>query len=123
MKSTTLLKNTRRKRRKNHVRRLIRQRSDLPRLSVTRSSKHISVQIIDDVAGRTLAGASSTAKALAGDLDGKNKTQRAAVVGAEIAKRAADAGIKEVVFDRGHSKYHGRVKALADAAREGGLKF
>jgi large subunit ribosomal protein L18 len=66
---------------------------------------------------------SSTAKALAADLAGKNKTQRASVIGAEIARRAKAAGIEEVVFDRGSARYHGRVKALADAAREGGLKF
>jgi len=123
MKSTTLLKNTRRKRRKNHVRGLIKKRSGLPRLCVTRSSKHISAQVIDDEAGKTLAAVSSTAKALAGDLEGKNKTQCAAVIGAEIGKRAKDAGVETVVFDRGFNKYHGRVKALADAAREAGLKF
>jgi large subunit ribosomal protein L18 len=123
MKSNTLQKNARRKRRRNHVRRAISKRSDLPRLSVSRSSKHIAAQIIDDVAGRTLAAVSSTGKAFAAELAGKTKTQRAAVIGGEIAKRAADAGVQTVVFDRGFNKYHGRVKALADAAREAGLKF
>ena len=78
---------------------------------------------IDDKTGRTLCAVSSTAKNLADALTGKKKTERAAIIGAEIAKRASDAGGTQVVFDRGFSKYHGRVKALADAAREGGLKF
>ena len=123
MKTAIHSKNKRRIRRKNGVRRRIRQQTDLPRLSIHRSCKHISAQVIDDEGGRTLCAVSSTAKSLAGDLGGKTKTQRAAVVGAEIARRAKDAGVEKVVFDRGFSKYHGRVKALADAAREGGLKF
>ena len=118
-----LLKNKRRLRRGRSVRRKLRMTSSVPRLSVNRSLKHISAQIIDDATGRTLASVSSTAGALRGDLDGKTKTQRAAVIGAELARRAKEAGVEQVVFDRGHSKYHGRVKALADAAREGGLKF
>jgi len=123
MKSTTLLKNKRRKRRCHHVRNRIRKESTLPRLSVHRSCKHISAQVIDDGNGKTVAQVSSTAKGLASELEGKTKTQRAAVIGAEIAKKAVEAGIKTVVFDRGFSKFHGRVKALADAAREGGLEF
>lgn len=123
MRSTTLLKNKRTKRRKNHVRRLIRKVSDLPRMSVNRTSKHISVQLIDDEAGRTLLAVSSTGKALQDQLSGKTKTERSAVIGAEFGRRAKEAGIEKVVFDRGASKYHGRVKALADAAREAGLKF
>ncbi len=123
MKSTTLLKNKRRKRRRHHVRNRIRKESTLPRLSVHRSCKHISAQVIDDGNGKTVAQVSSTAKGLASELEGKTKTQRAAVIGAEIAKKAVEAGIKTVVFDRGFSKFHGRVKALADAAREGGLEF
>jgi large subunit ribosomal protein L18 len=123
MKTPTLLKNKRRERRANHVRTGIRRHSDLPRLSVHRTSKHISAQVIDDRTGRTLCATTSTAKTLQGDLSGKTKSQRAAVIGAEIARRAKDAGIEQVVFDRGYSKYHGRVKALADAAREAGLKF
>jgi len=118
-----LLKNERRLRRGRSVRRKLRQTASVPRLSVHRSLKHISAQIIDDGSGRTLAAASSTASALAGSLGGKTKTERAAVIGAELARRAKEAGIERVVFDRGHAKYHGRVKALADAAREGGLKF
>lgn len=123
MRSTTLLKQKRALRRRNHVRRKIRQSTALPRLSVHRSCKHISAQLIDDAAGRTLVAVSSTAKALQDQLQGKTKSQRAAVLGAEFGRRAKEAGIEQVVFDRGASKYHGRVKAFADAAREAGLKF
>jgi large subunit ribosomal protein L18 len=110
-------------RRKFHVRAMLGRNHGRPRLSVHRSSKHISAQVIDDAAGRTLAAASSTAKSLAGDLGGKTKSERAAVVGREIARKALAAGVEAVVFDRGAARYHGRVKALAEAAREGGLKF
>lgn len=111
-------------RRKFHVRAMLGSKTlGRPRLSVHRSSKHISAQVIDDVGGRTLAAASSTAKSLAGDLGGKTKSERAAVVGREIARKALAAGVEAVVFDRGAARYHGRVKALAEAAREGGLKF
>ena len=123
MKTTTLLKNARRLRRSQHVRARLRRESDVPRLSVFRSSKHIYAQVIDDRQGRTVAHAGSTSKALGGQLDGKNKTERAKIVGAEIARRAIESGVGQVVFDRGHAKYHGRVKALAEAAREAGLKF
>jgi len=91
------------------------------RLSVHRSSKNISVQLIDDVNGVTLASASSLEKDLG--VVGKNNVEAAAKVGATIAERAKKAGIEECYFDRGGFLYHGRVKALADAAREGGLKF
>lgn len=123
LKSVKVLKNERQLRRRRHVRRRLRLEAGAPRLSVNRTTKHISVQVIDDVSGRTLAAVTSTAKSLSGDLSGKTKTEKAAFIGAEIARRAKDAGVEKVVFDRGHSKYHGRVKALADAAREGGLKF
>ncbi|TYO88297.1 50S ribosomal protein L18 [Oceanicella actignis] len=92
-----------------------------PRLSVHRSLKNISVQVIDDVQGRTLAAASTLEKALG--LVGRNNVEAAAKIGAVIAERAKAAGVEEVVFDRGGYLYHGKVKALADAAREGGLKF
>ncbi|HLS57991.1 MAG TPA: 50S ribosomal protein L18 [Paracoccaceae bacterium] len=92
-----------------------------PRLSVHRSSKNIYVQVIDDVQGRTLAAASTLDPKL--ELKGKNNKEAAAKVGAEIAARAKAAGIEEVYFDRGGFLFHGKVKALADAAREGGLKF
>jgi len=122
MKST-LLKNEQRLRRRRSVRRTIRRTADRPRLTVFRSLKHISGQIVDDATGRTLCAASSTAHALAGELAGKTKTEKAKVIGAELARRAKDAGVAQVVFDRGSSRYHGRVKAFADAAREGGLQF
>jgi len=122
MKST-LLKNKRRLRRRNSVRAGLRKNPDLLRLSVSRSLKHITAQIIDDSKGRTVASATTKSKSLAGELEGKNKTERAKVVGTEIARMAKEAGVGDVVFDRGHCKFHGRVKALAEAAREGGLKF
>jgi large subunit ribosomal protein L18 len=90
-----------------------------PRLSVTRSSKHISVQVIDDAQGVTVAAASSLEK----DFKGGTKSEDAASVGKLVAERAKKAGVTDVVFDRGGYIFHGRVKALADAAREGGLKF
>jgi large subunit ribosomal protein L18 len=92
-----------------------------PRLSVHRSSKNISAQVIDDAQGRTVAAASTLEPALG--LRAKNNADAAARIGAEIASRAKAAGIEEVVFDRGGYLFHGRIKALADAAREGGLKF
>ncbi len=108
----------RRLRVRNKLRKLANGR---PRLSVHRSSKNISVQLIDDAQGRTLA-AVSTLEADLG-LRGKNNIEAATKVGAEIAARAKAAGIEEVYFDRGGFLFHGKVKALADAAREGGLKF
>ena len=92
-----------------------------PRLSIHRSSKNISAQIIDDVQGRTLAAASSLEAKLG--VVGKNNIDAAAKVGAAIAERAKAAGVEDVIFDRGGYLFHGKVKSLADAAREGGLKF
>jgi large subunit ribosomal protein L18 len=94
-----------------------------PRLCVFRSLSHIYVQIIDDEQGHTLVAASTLEPETKGQTDGKNKTNQAGLVGALVAKRAISKGIKEVAFDRGGYKYHGRVKALAEAARQGGLKF
>ena len=94
-----------------------------PRLSVHRSSKHIYVQLIDDAMGQTLAAASTMEKDLKGSLKTGADVGAAAAVGKLIAERALKAGVTEVVFDRGPYIYHGRVKALADAAREGGLSF
>lgn len=94
-----------------------------PRLSVFRSSKHIYAQIIDDQNGTTLAAASSLESDLKGSLKTGADTAAAAAVGKLIAERATKAGVTEVVFDRGGYIFHGRVKALADAAREGGLSF
>ena len=119
----TFIKNQRRTRRTLSVRAKLRRTASLPRLSVSRSIKHIAAQIVDDASGRTLAHATSTSKVLADQLKGKKKTERAAVIGAELARKAKEAGVTAVVFDRGFTRFHGRVKALADAAREGGLRF
>jgi large subunit ribosomal protein L18 len=95
--------------------------AERPRLVVTRSSKHISVQVVDDLVGRTLVSASSMEADLR-TLEG-DKTAKAKKVGELVAERAKGAGIDSVVFDRAGNKYHGRIAALADAAREGGLTF
>jgi large subunit ribosomal protein L18 len=111
------------------LKRHARARKDLfgtperPRLCVFRSNKNISCQIIDDVNGNTLAQASSTDKALRDEIKYGGNKAAAKRVGEEIAKRALEKGISEVAFDRGGFLYHGRVKELADGAREGGLKF
>ncbi len=94
-----------------------------PRLSVFRSSAHIYAQVIDDLKGDTLVSASTLDPELADGLAGKDKTGRAELVGALVARRVLAKGVTEVVFDRGSCKYHGRVKALAEAARQAGLKF
>lgn len=93
------------------------------RLSVFRSSKHIYAQVIDDASGRTVASASSLEKDMRGTLKTGANIEAAKAVGKRLAERAAAKGVKEVVFDRGGYLFHGRVKALADAAREGGLNF
>lgn len=111
-------------RRAKRVRRQIKKVANgRPRLSVYRSSKNIYAQLIDDQAGHTLAAASTLDGSLRGDLKTGADTAAAAAVGKLVAERASAAGIKEVVFDRGPYIYHGRVKALAEAAREGGLSF
>ena len=108
--------------RRLRVRNKLRAISDgRPRLSVHRSSKNISVQLIDDGKGVTLAAASTLEKDLG--VVGKNNVEAAAKIGAAIAERAKKAGVEAVLFDRGGFLFHGKVKALADAAREGGLKF
>ena len=94
-----------------------------PRLSVFRSNKHIYAQIIDDLIGETVASASSNETRLRGDVSNGSNKSAAAKIGALVAERAIAAGITEVVFDRGGYIFHGRVKAVADAARDGGLKF
>jgi large subunit ribosomal protein L18 len=93
------------------------------RLSVFRSSKHIYAQVIDDATGVTMAAASSVDKELKGAIKGGADIDAAKAVGVLVAKRAIAKGIKEVAFDRGGYRYHGRIRALADAAREGGLSF
>ena len=111
-------------RRRDRTRFKLRQAaSGRPRLSVFRSSQHIYAQIIDDAAGRTLAAASTLDKGVKSDLKNGGNKAAATAVGKLIAERAKAAGIDRVVFDRGAYLYHGRVKALADAAREGGLDF
>jgi large subunit ribosomal protein L18 len=116
-------KERQRRRRKYAVRnRLTTRGAATVRLSVHRSAKHIYAQVID-AGGRTLCGTGSTGKALAGQMTGKTKTERAVLIGKEIARMAKEKGIEAVVFDRGSCRYHGRVKALADAARAEGLKF
>jgi large subunit ribosomal protein L18 len=110
--------------RAQRIRRQLRKvAGDRPRLSVHRSSKHIYAQVIDDSKGQTLAAASTLEKDLKGSLKTGADTAAAAAIGKLVAERAVAAGIKEVVFDRGAYIYHGRVKALADAAREAGLSF
>jgi large subunit ribosomal protein L18 len=111
-------------RRANRVRRQIKSVANgRPRLSVHRSSKNIYAQIIDDVAGVTLAAASTLDAGLKSALKTGADTDAAAAVGKLVAERAVKAGVKSVVFDRGAYIFHGRIKALADAAREGGLDF
>ncbi len=112
-----------RQRRHRRIRARISGTADRPRLNVFRSIDHIYAQLIDDEAGRTLVSASTIDKELRGDLTGKTKKEQAALVGEKVAERARAAGISTVVFDRGGYLYHGRVKALADGAREGGLEF
>ncbi|MBW7958949.1 MAG: 50S ribosomal protein L18 [Anaerolineae bacterium] len=112
-----------RKRRQRRIRLKISGTPERPRLNVFRSLHHIYAQVIDDVAGHTLASASTMDKDIAEQVAGKKKSEQAAIVGKVVAQRALDAGIQEVVFDRGGYVYHGRVKALADGAREGGLKL
>jgi large subunit ribosomal protein L18 len=110
-------------RRRRHVRRKIVGTPERPRLSVFRSSKHIYAQLIDDLTGVTLAAASSVVKEVRGNTPYGGNVKAAAVVGKKLAEAAKEKGIGAAAFDRGHYRYHGRVKALADAAREGGLKF
>lgn len=118
-----LTKLERRTRIKMRIRKVINGTAEKPRMSVYRSNKHIYAQFIDDVAGVTLASASSKDKELAAQSAGKNKSEVAAMVGKLAAEKAVAKGISEVAFDRNGYLYHGRVKQLADAAREGGLKF
>ncbi|HEX5013723.1 MAG TPA: 50S ribosomal protein L18 [Candidatus Limnocylindrales bacterium] len=110
-------------RQKRHVRIRLRMEgsAERPRLAVFRSNSHIYAQVIDDASGRTLATASTVEKELRGAK--QTKTEEAAVVGRLVAERAKSAGVERVVFDRAGFRYHGRIKSLADAAREAGLDF
>jgi len=118
-----------RTRREARIRRHLRVRKKVfgtperPRLCVFRSHKHIYAQVIDDTKGHTLAAASDLEPGLRTQVAGKPKKERAALVGELVARRALEKGITKVVFDRGGYKYHGRVKALAEAARQAGLQF
>ena len=110
-----------RQRRHRRVRKNVEGTTARPRLAVFRSNKHIVAQVIDDSTGRTLAAASTTEKDLKGGATGNKDA--AAAVGKRVAERAVAAGVKQVVFDRGGFQYHGRVAAVADAARSAGLEF
>jgi large subunit ribosomal protein L18 len=113
---------TGRERRKARVRKKVHGTAERPRLSVFRSTKHIYAQVIDDDVGKTLAAASTMAKGLREQISGK-KSAKAGQVGQAIASRCKELGITKVVFDRNGFRYHGRVKAVAEAARQGGLTF
>jgi large subunit ribosomal protein L18 len=112
-----------RTRRHQRVRQRVSGTDARPRLCVFRSLNHIYAQVIDDIKGHTLVAASTLDPELKKQTDGKKRTNQAEMVGLLLAKRAMEKGISQVAFDRGGYKYHGRVKALADAARENGLKF
>jgi len=112
-----------RHRRHTRVRAKVVGTTTRPRLCVFRSLNHIYAQVIDDSRGHTLTSASTLDPEIRGQADGKVKTAKAELIGSLVAKRALSEGISQVVFDRGGYKYHGRVKALAEAARQGGLKF
>jgi large subunit ribosomal protein L18 len=116
-------KNADRKQRHVRVRGKVKGTANAPRLCVYRSLNHIYAQLIDDVAGNTLVTASTLDKAIKGNLEGKTKSEEAKEVGILLAKKAIEKGIEAVVFDRAGYLYTGRVAALADGAREGGLKF
>ena len=116
-------RNEARQRRQRRVRKKVFGTPERPRLNVFRSSKEIYVQLIDDFQGYTLASASSIDQELRSEMDGLSNMEQARKVGQTIAERAQEIGINQVVFDRGGYKYFGRVKAMAEAAREGGLEF
>ena|SRR6185436_5055667 len=120
---TTKSRSAARVRRHQRVRGTVSGTEARPRLNVFRSLTHIYAQVIDDSSGKTLVSASTVDAELKTQVAGKKKTEQAKLVGATLAERAKAKGVKAVVFDRGGYKYHGRVKALADGAREGGLEF
>ena len=116
-----LTKNQRRTRIKNRIRKIVSGTEAQPRLSVFRSNKEIYAQLIDDVSGKTIVSSSSAEKEISKEKG--NKIEIASLVGKKLAEKAVSKGIKQVSFDRSGYLYHGRVKSLADGAREGGLKF
>lgn len=115
--------NEQRTRRRHHVRKPVRGTADRPRLSVERTLKHFACQLIDDTAGRTICAASTRQAEVKGSLNSGSNCDGAAAVGKKLAELAQAAGITAVRLDRGHNRYHGRVKAFAEAAREAGLQF
>ena len=116
-------KHTRQLRRRRHVRSKVQGSAERPRLTVFRSSKHIYAQLVDDLSGVTLAAASSNNAVMRKSLKYGGNVKAATSVGSALAEAAKGKGISKVAFDRGHYRYHGRIKALADAARKGGLQF
>lgn len=112
-----------RERRKLHIRKVVNGTAGRPRMVIYRSVAHMYAQLVDDVSNQTLLGVSSLSPDLKGQLDGKNPTQVAELVGGLCAKKALEKSIDAVVFDRNGFPYHGRVKAVAEGARKGGLKF
>lgn len=116
-------RNKKRIRRHGRVRKKVSGTAGRPRLNVFRSLNQIYAQVIDDERGHTITAVSTVEQTLRSKLKDLNKTEQAALVGQELAKKAKKEGIKEVVFDRGGFRYHGRIKALAEAAREAGLEF
>ena len=116
-------KTTPREKRKARIRKKISGTAERPRLTVYRSLNHIYAQVVDDVSGRTIAFAGTTSKGLRDEVKEDDKTGAAKKVGTAIAKAAKDKGVTQVVFDRNGFDYHGRVAAVAEAAREGGLEF
>ncbi len=114
-------KNERRNKIRKRIRSTIRGTADRPRLAVYKSNKHVHLQLINDLDGKTLIGVSSNSEAFKNDLKGKSGIEQAKVLASELAKTAADQGINKAVFDRSGYKYHGIVKAVAEGAREGGI--
>ena len=121
--SSAMKKNASRVRRKKSIRKKLFGTSERPRLSVYRSNKHIYAQVIDDVNGKTLASMSTSSELIRGEITEKKKTEAAELVGQKIAEKCKELSIKTVIFDRNGFIYHGRVKAVAEGAREGGLNF
>jgi large subunit ribosomal protein L18 len=116
-------KRRRQLRRRRHVRKRIVGTAERPRLTVFRSNKHIYAQLIDDLAAQTLAAVSTNSEELRDGIPAGGNVKAAVAVGKQLAEAAKSKGITKAAFDRGHYRYHGRVKALADGAREGGLQF
>ena len=124
MPEKTIIKAQARIKKKKRIHKKIRGTSDKPRLVVFRSARHIYAQLVDDSSEKTLTGVSTLTTELQADLKiAKNKTEKAKIIGSRIAEKAKELKISEVVFDRGGYLYHGRVKAVAEGAREGGLNF